>query len=114
MATVTATMGKLLRTNEVCDSPVAATTFSANDTVKIPCTSKPPILLIQPSTTGNVVFSKGDGMAAVNDQTVAVTASKDNFIMLDTAIFGNKSGANKGYIIMTPAVAGSLSLINTL
>ena len=111
MATKTVTKGNLLRSNEVCASPVAATTFSSGDTVKIPAEDKNLVILIQPSATGNIVISKGNGYAGV---ALAVTADKDNWVQLDTAAFGNVSGANKGYIIMTPAVAGSLSLINAL
>ena len=114
MATKTVTKGNLLRSNEVCASPVAATTFSSGDTVKIPAEDKNLVILIQPSATGNIVISKGNGYAGVADLTLAVTADKDNWVQLDTAAFGNVSGANKGFIIMAPAVAGSLSLINAL
>lgn len=109
MATVTAKKGTLIRSNEVCSSPEAATTFAASDTVKIPAEDKNLVLLIQPSATGNVVFKKGSGYAAVKDMTLAVTKDKDNFIELDTAAFGDD-----GYITMVPAVAGNLSLINAL
>lgn len=66
MATKTATKGNLLRSNEVCASPVAATTFSSGDTVKIPAEDKNLVILIQPSATGNIVISKGNGLSLIH------------------------------------------------
>ena len=107
-------MGKLLRTNEVCANPEAPTTLTANTAVAIPATEKLVTICIIPGATGNVTFSKGDGLAGVTDLTVSVTKDKANYIVLDTSAFMKLEGDDKGHIVMTPAVAGTVSVINAL
>lgn len=113
MATVTVTQHKLLRTNEPSDS-LAPTTFAANDTVKIPMTDKNILVRVTTTTAGNVTFSEGDGIGGVADLVVTGKATEEFFVQLDSSSFKLVTGANKGYCIMTPAVAGTISVVNAL
>lgn len=107
-------MGKLLRTNEVCENAEAPTACTANSVYNIPATEKTVIIEFVAGAAGNVVFSKGTGIAGVADLTVAVKKDKSSFICLDTSAFAQTEGDDKGYILMTPAVAGTVSVINVL
>lgn len=113
MATVTVNQHKLIKTNEPSAS-LAPTAFAASDTVKIPFTDKNIVVRITTTTTGNVTFSKGDGIGGVSDLVVAGEATKEFFIQLDSSSFEVLTGANKGYCIMKPAVAGTISVVNAL
>lgn len=113
MATVTVTQHKLLRTNEPSGA-LAPTAFASSDTVKIPMTDKNIVVRVTTTTAGNVTFSKGNGIGGVADLVVAGEATKEFFIQLDSSSFEVVTGANKGYCIMTPAVAGTISVVNAL
>jgi hypothetical protein len=113
MATVTVAQHKLLRTNEPSGA-LAPTAFSAGDTVKIPMTDKNIVVRVTTTTAGNVTFGKGEGIAGVADLVIAGEATKEFFIQLDSSSYEVLSGANKGFCIMTPAVAGTISVVNAL
>ena len=110
MAEVIVTKGTLLRANEVCANPVEPTPFESGDTVKIPATDKNLVIEIIAGTTGNVVFSKGTGIAGVVDLTLAVGADLSSFVELDTNAFAD----DEGNIVMVPEVGGTISVINAL
>lgn len=113
MATVSVTASKLVRTNEASEA-VTPATFASGDTVKVPFTDKNIIIAITAGATGNVVVSKGDGIAGINDLTVGLTKDKTSFIQLDSSSYEQISGTNKGYAILTPAVAGTITAVNGL
>ena len=96
--------------NKASDA-VAASTFAASDNVYIPCDKKHTKVIITPTAAGNIVFKAGDSFIATNDLTIAAVASKDFAIDLDSSSFEITQGANKGNILMIPAVAGSIRVV---
>ena len=111
MATKTITAQPLIRTNEASAS-AAATAFSSGDTIKAPITERGTIFAITGGGAGNVVIKAGNGLAGVNDMTIALKNGETIFIQVDSSAFEVVSGTDKGYVIMEPAVAGTISVTN--
>jgi len=110
MAIVTVTQHELVKSN-MLSTAAAETSFAASDTVKFPYDGKDPLIRLKATTAGNVVFSAGNGIQGVESLTLALPATKETYIRLDAGFFENVTGENKGFVIMTPAVAGTATVI---
>lgn len=113
MATVTVTQHKLLRTNEPSEA-LEPTSFAKDDTVKIPMTDKNILVRVTTTTAGNVIFGGSNAINAAEQLVIAGEATKEFFVQLDSSSFKVVTGTNKGYCIMEPDVAGTISVVNAL
>lgn len=113
MARSVSTVCELFKANEasVAQTPVALT---ANTAVYIPTVGRNVIIGITPAANGTVKVYKGEGVAAMNDFTFAVTKDKISFIELDTSSFGILEGENYGSIKLECSAAGTLVAVNAL
>lgn len=112
MSKVTLKAHEIIKTNMLTVEE-DVTSFASGDTVVIPFTGKSPVIRLTASEAGNVTFAPGNGIQGVMPLTVALKANKEGYIMLDAGFFENVSGAEKGNVIMTPAVAGTCSVLYT-
>lgn len=113
MARSVSTVCELFKANEASEAqtPVALT---ANTAVYIPTVGRNVIIGITPAAEGTVKVYKGEGVAAMNDITFAVTEDKISFIELDTSSFGILEGENFGSIKLECSAAGTLVAVNAL
>lgn len=58
------------------------------------------IILVKTATAGDIVIKHGNGYGGVNDITKAIAASEEYAFTLDSTIFKNVSGSNKGKIVI--------------
>lgn len=109
------TVCELFKANEAskAETPVALTAATA---VYIPAVGRNVIIGITPAANGTVKVYKGDGVAAMNDFTFAVTKDKISFIELDTSSFEiiDPDDANVGSIKLECSAAGTLVAVNAL
>lgn len=86
MASKLSTVCELFKANEasVAQTPISVTASTA---FYLPAIGRTMIIGITPAATGTVTVTKGDGVAAMNDITFAVTKDKISFIQLDTSSF---------------------------
>jgi hypothetical protein len=94
---------------------VAASAASYN----IPASGKNLLLGFIPTAAGNFTIKAGTGIAATKDLTWAITASKINWIQLDTSSYAKVKGSDgddKGDIVITAdgTVAGTLFAVSAL
>jgi hypothetical protein len=115
MARSVSTVCELFKANEpsAAQTPVALT---ANTAVYIPTVGRNVIIGITPAANGTVKVYKGDGVAAMNDITFAVTKDKISFVELDTSSFGiiDAEDENVGSIKLECSAAGTLVAVNAL
>lgn len=115
MARTVSTVCELFKANEasVAQTPVALT---ANTDVYVPAVGRATVIGITPTANGTVTVTKGDGIAAMNDITFAVTKDKISFICLDTSSFEiiDPDDENVGSIKLKCSAAGTLVAVNAL
>ena len=115
MANTVVKAAQLLKSNAVVAE--AGQTIGANTTkYSIDAKGKNIVLCFVPSAAGTLKVLAGDGFAATNDLALTITASKGNFVELDTAPFMVNEGAEKGKIVVQGdgTVAGTLYVVNAL
>lgn len=117
MARSVSTVCELFKANEpsTAQTPVAI----AKDTaVYIPALGRTMVIGVTPAANGEVEVAAGDGVAAMNSITYAVTKDKISFIQLDTSSFGiiDPADENVGSIKLTlrTAATGTLVAVNAL
>ena len=117
MARSVSTVCELFKANEASEAqtPVAI----AKDTaVYIPALGRTMVIGVTPAANGEVEVAAGDGVAAMNSITYAVTKDKISFIQLDTSSFGiiDPADENVGSIKLTlkTAATGTLVAVNAL
>lgn len=115
MARTVSTVCELFKANEVskAETPVALT---ANTAVYVPAVGRSTIIGITPTANGTVTVAAGNGVAAMNDLTFAVTKDKISFIVLDTSSFEiiDPEDENVGSMKLTSTAAGTLVAVNAL
>ena len=108
---------EILATNKAyaanADQAITTTTTTI---LSLEAKGKNMILCVVPSAAGSLVVLKGNGYAATKDASIALTASKANFIELDTAPFLNVEGDDKGYINVRSdgTLAGKIHTVSVL
>lgn len=115
MANTVVNTAQLLKSNAVVAQSGQA--IGANTTkYSIDAKGKNIVLCFVPSAAGTLKVLAGDGYAATNDLALTITASKANFVELDTAPFMVNEGAEKGKIVVQGdgTVAGTLYVVNAL
>lgn len=115
MANTVVKAAQLLKSNAVVAE--AGQAIGANTTkYSIAASGKNIVLCFVPSAAGTLKVLAGDGFAATNDLELTITASKGNFVELDTAPFMVYEGAEKGKIVVQGdgTVAGTLYVVNAL
>ena len=117
MARSVSTVCELFKANEpsTAQTPVALTASTA---VYIPTVGRNVIIGITPAANGTVKVYKGDGVAAMNDITFAVTKDKISFVELDTSSFEILDPTNENYnsikVTLTAQGGGTLVACNAL
>lgn len=116
MANTVVKSAQLIKSNAVVAESGQA--IAANTTkYSIAASGKNIVLCFVPSAAGTLKILKGDGFAAApNDLEVTITASKGNWIELDSAPFMVFEGTEKGKIVVQGdgTVAGTLYVVNAL
>ena len=115
MANTVINTAQLLKSNAVVAQSGQA--IGANTTkYSIDAKGKNIVLCFVPSAAGTLKVLAGDGYAATNDLELTITASKGNFVELDTAPFMVNEGVEKGKIVVQGdgTVAGTLYVVNAL
>ena len=115
MARTVSTVCELISANtaSAAQTPVALT---ANTAVYVPAIGRTMVIGITPAANGTVKVYKGDGLAATNDITFAVTKDKISFIQLDTSSFEilDPTNENNESIKLECSAAGTLVAVNAL
>ena len=94
MANTVINTAQLLKSNAVVAQSGQA--IGTNTTkYSIDAKGKNIVLCFVPSAAGTLKVLAGDGYAATNDLALTITASKGNFVELDTAPFMVNEGAEK-------------------
>ena len=109
---------QILRTNEGVAEAGTAVAASVK-TYNVPVNSNKNIVLcFIPTAAGNITIKKGTGLAATNDTVWPITASKANWIEVDTSSFAlvADDGDDKGDMLLVTdgTVAGTLYVVNAL
>lgn len=89
------------------------TTLAANDNAIIEADYKDErtIIHVKASATGTITIKHGNGYGGVNDVTASVTSGKEYAFTLDSTVFKNVTGDNKGAIVIVPSAACSIAVI---
>lgn len=69
------------------------------------------LFLFKAAAKSTVTIKHGNGYAGVNDITLVVDADNGYALNIDTAIFKNVSGADKGKVILTGTAAFDLAVV---
>lgn len=106
MATVTANIAQLMRTNEAVGAEPS--TFSGGDTIKVPMDGKNVVIVFKTTAgnegaevTGTHTVDAGNGIAGTNDLDIDVTSEENVVIQLDSSSYEQITGANTGYAVIT-------------
>lgn len=115
MARTVSTVCELFKANEpsVAQTPVALTASTA---AYIPAIGRTMVIGITPAANGTVKVYAGDGLAATNDITFAVTKDKVSFVQLDTSSFEilDPENENNEAIKLECSAAATLVAVNAL
>ena len=106
---------EILKTNAAFNV-AADSSIATGTTYSVEAKNKNIILAVVPNTAGTLTIKKGEGFAAVKDIDIAITASKVNWIELDTTPFLRFDGDDKGYIVVATdsTLAGKMHVVSAL
>lgn len=109
MAAVSITPVKLTGYNKVCTAITTASLTTAVDAtdgatfVMDEADEKYLVMVsnVHVSAAKSVTFKAGNGLQAVGDYTVEIAAGKSVVLALESGVFKNVSGTNKGKVVIT-------------